>query len=311
LIYNASMKLKKNTNILSGNAKRTKTATRIIFFVLIIVFTYSLATLESAALSKPTGIAEWPVEVRDLYNKILAMPDSPSEPITMEMRKLAQIGPAAKDALETIARNTGLPTGHRALSGFAVADFAAFNPEKLRELCHHPNDFVKGTSAKHLADIGGKENRDFLDSIIKKYPFLARNIGRSAAGMPENPRLSQPVLQLLDQILNTTDKKIRAKSQVILSESYPGEAAWGFKKMVDLMVNKDARISCALGLAYIYRNDIETLKSLTARNTDKFVRLEAARALSKLGEPGQAFLRKMIEDGKDPLTVHIKKLLNK
>jgi len=305
------MKLKKNSFILRGNAKRTKPAVGFFFFVLMISFTYCPGSLEAAAPSQPPAKAEWPVEVRELYNKILAMPDNPAEPITLEMNKLAQIGPAAKDALETIARNTGLPTGHCALSGFAVADFAAFDPEKLKELCHHPNDFVKGTSAKHLADLGGKENRDFLDNLIKKYPFLARNVSRSTAGMPETPRLSQPVLKLLNQILNTTDRKIRAKSQVILSESYPAEAAWGFKKMVNLMVNKDARISCALGLAYIYRNDIETLKSLTTRNTDKFVRLEAARALSKLGEPGQAFLRKLIEDGKDPLTVHIKKLLNK
>jgi hypothetical protein len=305
------MRLKKNSIILSGNTKRNKTATGFLFFVLMISFTYSPGTLEAATPSQPPGMAEWPVEVRNLYNKILAMPDKPSEPITMEMRKLTQIGPAAKDALETMARNPGLPTGHRALSGFAVADFAAFDPGKLRELCHHPNDFVKGTSAKHLADIGGKENRDFLDSIIKRYPFLARDVGRSAAKMPENARLSQPVLKLLNQVLNTPDRKIRAKSQVILAESYPGEAAWGFKKMVDLMVNKDARNSCALGLAHIYRNDIEALKSLTARNTDKFVRLEAALALSKLGEPGRAFLRKLIEDGKDPLTVHIKKLLNK
>jgi hypothetical protein len=305
------MKLKKNSIILSGNANRTKTAIRILFIVLMIVFSCSSGTLEAGAPSQPPGMAKWPVEVRNLYNKILAMPDNPKEPITMEMNKLAQIGPAAKEALETIARNSGLPTGHRALSGFAVADFAAFDPDKLRELCHHPNDFVKGTAAKHLADIGGKENRAFLDNLIKKYPILARNVSRSITGMPEKPRLSQPVLKLLNQVLNTTDRKIRAKSQVILSESYPAEAAWGFKKMVYLMVNKDARISCAIGLAQIYRNDIETLKSLTARNTDKFVRLEAARALSKLGEPGQAFLRKLIEDGKDPLTVHIKKLLNK
>jgi hypothetical protein len=310
-IYNVSMRKKKNSIILSGYRIRSKTSSGFLFFVLLISFSFSPATLKAVYPSRPPGIADWPVEVRDLYNKILSMSDNPPGPISDEVRKLAHIGPAAKEALETMADNPKLPTGHRALSGFAVADFAAFDPQTLKKLCHHSNDFVKGTAAKHLAELGGRDNRNFLETIMKKYPFIARNVGRSINGMPENTRLSQNVMKLLDQVLNTPDRKIRARSQVMLAEDYPREAAWGFKKMVDLMPNKDARISCAIGLAHIYRNDIDTLKSLTSRKTDKFVRLEAARALAKLGEPGQSFLRKLIADGKDPLTPHINKLLNK
>jgi hypothetical protein len=253
--------------------------------------------------------AAWPPEIAQAYAKILALPGDPVRPVTLAVRALASHGKRARAALDKLARQSALPEPHRALSAIALADSFAFDLAGLTRLLEHPNVFGNMAAAAHLADFGGPERRAQLDALTARVPALATNVRKTVAKMAGAPRGPARAFTLLEQVHNG-DKDAATRASAVLVEDHPAFASWAAEKLVRLMaVTRDTQMLCGIMLARIHATDVTALTGLTDLRTNKFVRLEAFRALSKLGAPGRQVLEAALKDPKEPLRPHLQGFL--
>lgn len=103
--------------------------------------------------------AEIEAKVKLLHTKILQLPAEPPGPLRASFFALGEQGPAARQAVKSLAMRPDLSTSHQAFAGGFLADYDAFNPDALKVLLNHPDVYVRLEAVVHLADLGGSANR--------------------------------------------------------------------------------------------------------------------------------------------------------
>ena len=261
-------------------------------------------------IASTTNDSKWKPEVRKLYRELLLMKANEKENIIKKVHKLSNIGPDAREALGALAGNVELPDPQEAMCGMKYPGYFRFNLEKLISLLEHPNKYVRGIATDYLQNYGGKRA---LEALKKKTPKEGTVFGDKLAKIIKNTRpvaLPLEANQLLNELLNISDKKELSKIAVSLANDYIPEAEKDLLEVLKLNIsNKNIRTWAAIALTTGPNQDLARLTSYTKRKNDLDLRYNAALSLSKLGDAGMEVLKKMAESPDDPLYKAIQELL--
>lgn len=277
----------------------------------ILLATASVRAEEAAPAGITSDPATWPAEVKAAYDNIKAMPLEKNADIKTAMEDLAAKGRLARPAIRALADDAGLPEPQLALGGIYSARFARFDAAGLRILARGSNPYAQYEAIVLLAQLGGKDNAEFLEELSKGvHDRLQRHIAKAVAAMPAEP-LPARALELLDKVVNA-EEDAKRESCTVLSEDYGRKAQAALLSIVkDRVADDDARLYASMAIANANADSVADLEALCVRTNHKILRWSAMRELARAGDEGRAVLRKFLESADEPLKPNIEKMLAK
>ena len=258
--------------------------------------------------------ATWPADIKSQCEDIRKMPGTPKEPVIEAIKKLAKNGTHARFALASLADDGALPEPHRAMSGIFSAYFIRYDVNALRVTAEGTkNPFMQRQSIEFLADIGGSQNRAFLDALAKNVMPLSAYIGHLLAKFPVNESITEDNRRGLQNILL---KSTNGKMPSVISIAFLNEGKSTVDSSLESLVlspvsDEDTQMHAAMALVKIHKQSVPELANFCARNKHRYIRYNAIQELSQHGPAGEAVLNGLLATPDEPLRRHIESKLGK
>ncbi len=265
-------------------------------------------------IAPTAGLSAWPANIKAHFDAIRALPGTPKEPVIAAIKKFAKNGTAARPALVALASDTALPEPHRAMSGIMSAHFIRYDVSALRAMAEaDKNPFARREAIELLADVGGRQIRDFLGGLGKSDATLSAYINKVLPRVPATEAVSEDNRRMLANILlqPAKGKLSAAVSIALLNEGKTTVDTWLEALAVSPVADDDTQMHAALALVKIHKDSVPDLKALCARGKHRFVRYNAIQELSRKGAAGDAVLRELLVTPDEPLRKQIEARLAK